>query len=344
MNDIRHKATWSIILLCWLIFVIAAVVFSLDFSRPREQITFGATFSHKYARWPLGLEWREAYEAMLEEFDFKEVRLMTYWDMVEERRGQYDFHEIDFMMDRAQEYGVNVTLVVGQRQPRWPECHLPSWAQYLSADEQQDALLAVVSATVERYRHHPALAQWQVENEPLLEFFGECEPLDLEFFKKEIALVHTLDPDHPVMTTASGEFDSWSDTATFTDTVGVSLYKVIAKKGIGNIRYPLPAAFYRWRADYNKKTDSLFISELQGEPWTVRSITEVSKEEFYEQMNARVLREHVDFAVATGFDRIWIWGIEWWYWLKTQHNNPTLWEAARELFNEPTPTDHRLQV
>jgi len=41
--------------------------------------------------------------------------------------------------------------------------------------------------------------------------------------------------------------------------------------------------------------------------------------------------EIIDFAKKTGFDEQYLWGAEWWYWMKTQGNDE-YWNHAKELF------------
>jgi len=42
----------------------------------------------------------------------------------------------------------------------------------------------------------------------------------------------------------------------------------------------------------------------------------------------------VEFAKKVGFPEIYLWGAEWWYWLKITQNHPELWDTAKELFNQ----------
>ena len=44
------------------------------------------------------------------------------------------------------------------------------------------------------------------------------------------------------------------------------------------------------------------------------------------------MKETVEFANETGFDEIYLWGAEWWYFMKEQ-GQPQYWDYARELFN-----------
>jgi hypothetical protein len=51
-------------------------------------------------------------------------------------------------------------------------------------------------------------------------------------------------------------------------------------------------------------------------------------------MNPDKLKENVAFAQKVGFPEAYLWGAEWWYWLKTEKNHPELWETARTIFNK----------
>ena len=41
--------------------------------------------------------------------------------------------------------------------------------------------------------------------------------------------------------------------------------------------------------------------------------------------------EMIDFASKTGFDQQYLWGAEWWYWMKEQGYSEH-WEIAKKLF------------
>ena len=46
----------------------------------------------------------------------------------------------------------------------------------------------------------------------------------------------------------------------------------------------------------------------------------------------RLFLKNIDFAKRTGLDTIYLWGGEWWYWLKISQDNPDLWNEAKNLF------------
>ena len=49
-------------------------------------------------------------------------------------------------------------------------------------------------------------------------------------------------------------------------------------------------------------------------------------------MNLEQFRKNIEFAQRTGLDTFYLWGGEWWYWLKEKQNQPEIWEEAKTLF------------
>jgi len=48
-------------------------------------------------------------------------------------------------------------LVIGMKTPRWPECHIPSWAGNMAKEEQQESILKYLETIVLRYRDEPSI-------------------------------------------------------------------------------------------------------------------------------------------------------------------------------------------
>ena len=185
--------------------VLIAILYLLLTLRPvPAQVTYGVSFSTLQAE-HLGLDWREVYSALLNDLKARNLRIPAYWQRTESSRDAYDWRELDFQLEMAETRGARVVLAVGRRLPRWPECHIPQWAQDLSWEGQKIELREYITAVVQRYKGNSAIQYWQVENEPYLKAFAfdHCGPLDEEFLKEEIALVHSLDA-RPVLLTDSG--------------------------------------------------------------------------------------------------------------------------------------------
>jgi beta-galactosidase GanA len=176
---------------------------------PRADVAWGVTYSPRYAQ-SLGLDPRATFVDVLDELGVRRVRLPLYWDEVEPTPGAYDLSALDWYLDQARSRGVDVVLVVGYKQPRWPECYAPPWAADLPTDRLRERILALVEAEVAHARAYPNVAMWQVENEPF-RGYGECrgpELLTSAFLTEEIGLVRRLDG-RPVLVTDSGELSSW---------------------------------------------------------------------------------------------------------------------------------------
>jgi hypothetical protein len=300
----------------------------------KSEPAWGVQFSKSHAQW-LGLDWRATYTALLDDVGVRRFRLGAYWPEIEPTPGDLTFTDLDWMMDQAAARGATVVLVVGRRLPRWPECHAPDWARTESESQQQDRIRTIFHAVIERYRSHPALAVWQVENEPFLTLFGECPPTDPAVFAREVELTRELDPNHPILITDSGELSLWMRTAAAGDLLGTTMYRVVWNRLVGYWSYDIliPPAFYRLKAWLaGKPSDSMVIAELQAEPWIPKGdIFTTPLEEQRKSMDAVRFQKHVAFARATGFREAYLWGAEYWYWLKEKHDDATLWDEAKRL-------------
>ena len=325
------------ILLLLLIFIFAIFCyFFLGPSKPAEKITWGINFSQKHAQ-NLGLDWKETYLALLGDLGVKNLKIATYWDLIEPKEGEYNFNDLDWQIKEAEKREAKIILVIGMKTPRWPECHEPSWAQIQNPKSKIQNLLEYIEKIIERYKTSPAVWAWQVENEPFFSF-GECPKLDKELLKREIDLVKSLDS-RPVIISDTGEFSLWLGAAKLADIVGVTLYRQAWFKEINSyISYPFPAIFYQRRAElvrgiFNKKT---ICVELQAEPWGQKLLYDLSLAEQEKTMNLEKFQKNIEFARKTGFDTFYLWGAEWWYWLKDKQNRPEIWNEVKSQIRHTT--------
>ncbi len=280
---------------------------------------------------------RAVLSAALEELGFRRVRLMSYWNIHEREQGEYNFEELDWQLDLVAEYGGMVTLCVGKRQPRWPECHMPAWAAKLPKEAWYAALYKYIEAVVTRYKDHPALSSWQLENEALLREFGYCVDQDYSHarLEAEYRLIKALDPNHPVIMTLS---DSWGLPVRRPkpDAYALSLYRKTINKHGNYAASKRPPLFYAARAFLISllRRRPTFIHELQAEPWLPQAMLETPVEEQLRHMSPDKLKEIVLFAQRTGLSPIDLWGLEWWYWLKETHARPECWQAIKGFLDD----------
>lgn len=298
--------------------------------QPRK-IYWGVTFSKKQAEL-LGLDWKKTYLAILDDLQVKELRLVCYWDEIEPEKRIYNFQDMDFQIKEAEKRGAKVTLVIGQKVPRWPECFLPDWAKKLSKEEREKELLFYLEKVVNRYKKSPTIWSWQVENEPFFPF-GECPKFDRRFFKKEVSLVKSLD-ERPVVISASGT-RFWLSPATYGDIVSFSLYRRAYFKELKReVKYFFPPIFYYRKAEMIERLlgKYVFCSELQAEPWGPVLINDISLQKQLELMSISQFKSNIEFAKKTGIDRFYLWGVEWWYYLKGKKGIGSYWKEAKKLF------------
>jgi len=300
-----------------------------------EEITWGTTFSQKQAE-KLGLDWQDTYISILDDLGVKHLRLVAYWDYIEPADEAFSFADLDWQMQQAQARGADVILVTGMKVPRWPECHIPGWAQDVSEEKLKDEILEMLGTMVLRYKDHGALSTWQVENEPLLDF-GKCPFSDLSFLEEEINLVRSLDSDHDVITSDSGELSIWLKLAGKADKLAVTQYQKVWSAELDRyMSLPIPASFYvlkAWLVDKILEKE-VFVGELQAEPWVDGELEEVSIEEMEKTLTLDQFRRNLAFAKRTGMNTFYLWGSEWWYYMKITHNQEDFWEEARSVFNQ----------
>jgi hypothetical protein len=319
--------------------LILIILILIEFNWPvrgkNEKMAFGISYSPVFAK-SLGLDWQQSYLDILDGLNVKKVRLASYWTEVEKTKGVYDFSETDWLLQEAAKRNVKVVLAYGIKVPRWPECFIPNF--YLKDKiEREDALLRYEKALIERYKNHPEIEMWQVENEPFLPF-GQCidGAVDGDLVDREVAQTKMLDPARPVMVTDSGELSLWYQAAKRADIFGTTLYRTIYKPQLGYFNYPLGPNFFRTKALFislfaNQK--NIIISELQAEPWGPAWLDDMSLDEQYKSMSPQKLQDIAEYARETKFSEAYLWGAEWWYWLKTTKNNPEMWDTAREIIN-----------
>ncbi len=329
----RLKIFLKILLL--IVLIITAVVMWLAYKPAPAQITYGMSFNTMYAR-ELGLDWKETYDAILHDLGVRHLRLAAHWPMIEPVKNTYNFEELDYQVHEAEKVNATMVLAVGRRLPRWPECHIPEWAREQSWDEQKSEIREYMTNVVERYKDSPALQYWQVENEPYLALFAYeyCGKFDEAFLEEEIALVKSLDPNHPILVTDSGNLGTWTGAYRHGDAFGTSVYVYFWNPDLGQFKTLLPPWFYRAKEHvmallYGKKPTMLI--ELSAEPWLVEPVVKVPVATQFTRMDVDKFNTILEYARGTHYDTQYLWGAEWWYWLKMQNEN-AMWDRGKQLF------------
>jgi hypothetical protein len=202
-------------------------------------------------------------------------------------------------------------------------------------EEQNDAVLGFIEQAVQRYRDNDVVRYWQVENEPFLNF-GECPDFDAAYVDEAIATVRGLDS-RPIVVTDSGELSLWVKAARRADVFGTTMYRHVWHKWVGVYTYPIPPEFFRIKRALTQLivgTKPMVVIELQAESWLHRQPYETSVSDQFESFNPTRFEEMIAYASQTGFDTFYLWGAEWWYWLKETQDTPQMWEYAKTLFSK----------
>lgn len=298
-----------------------------------QEVKFGITFSTRYAKY-LKLDWQKTYLKILDDLQVKNLRLMTYWDDIQAQQNKDNFAETDFFLEEAQKRGAKVILVVGEKQPRWPECYIPTWAKDLSPNDRQQKLLEFVQKVVSRYKDNSAITAWQVENEPFLQFGEGCDNSGQNFLSEEVSLVKSISH-KPIIVTDSGELGFWVAPMQASEVFGTTIYRKVYDHTLGYVTYPLPPAFYSLKSTLIRKifapaNQKTIIVELQAEPWLSEGELRPADEQV-QYFTLADFKNYTDFAKQTGFDEVYLWGVEWWYFMAKQ-GYPEYLNFAKTLF------------
>jgi len=303
-----------------------------------ESVEYGASFSVYHSN-ELGLDWKETFNAILHDLGVRKFRMSAHWPLTEPQDGVFNWSELDYQISEAEKVDAKVTLAVGRRLPGWPECHEPDWVKDLDNDTKKKKVSRYITAVVNRYKESPAIERWQVENEPFLTMFARhhCgDFLTKEFLAEEVALVKSLDSSRPILVTDSGELSLWHHAYNAGDMFGTSVYVYIWNHTLGPIRYPITPGFFRIKRNIielvNGKKDSILI-ELSLEPWLLQPIIDTPIDTALSRMDIDKFNNVLNFAKKTGFNEQYLWGVEWWYFMK-EKNHPEFWERGKEIFSQ----------
>lgn len=299
---------------------------------------YGVTFIASYARW-YDLEPQETMQAMIDDLNVRHFRLVSYWDVHEPQPGTYDFSELDWQFKKAEAVNATVTLAIGLRQPRWPECHMPAWAMDQPKDVWYPQLKEYMAKVIDRYKDSPSLESYQLENEFFLSAFGECKDFDRDRLVDEFNHVKKLDPERTVIISRSNNAIGLPLGEPRPDKFGISVYKRVWDKTITKryFEYPFPAWFYAFLAGAGEimTGKDLIIHELQAEPWPPDiGVKDASIEEQNKSLDAQRLKDRIEYGRATGMREIDLWGAEMWYWRKVKLGDPSLWNTVKEGIRE----------
>ena len=91
----------NMLLVLVIIICLYFIVFLVDkFGKPNRDVIFGVSYSPVYAEY-LGFNYQDLYKKIVNDLDFKYIRLMAQWDGIEKEKGKYDFSRLDWLMEES---------------------------------------------------------------------------------------------------------------------------------------------------------------------------------------------------------------------------------------------------
>ncbi|MGH7919896.1 MAG: hypothetical protein ACREQM_08125 [Candidatus Dormibacteraceae bacterium] len=309
----------------------------------------GATFSATHARW-LGLDAPRALARMIE-LGLDPLRLCGYWNR--------PLDDLDWQLEQAAAARRQVLLTVGMKAPRWPEFHFPEGrspdlrrgGEIGPATPIAPAVLAHLRELVERFRDQPAIAGWQVENEPSNRSGPKRWWISPDLLAQEVAAVREGD-DRPLALTAFGHFDRVLDELSGHalvnvsalrgrgsgvepelldllrrgDILGLDLYHSIGhREGFASHAGAPGPYLERCRSTARERGVECWVTELQAEPWEATSATQWDPKSVAPGDVADRLHE-----VGDGIETVLLWGVEYWL-AQAERGNLTWLDAGRAV-------------
>jgi len=334
-NPKLHWTVRTTLILIGIVIVVSFVLmirFWLLNHNRQEQI--GVSFSQVQAE-RYGSDWQKNFTSLMDELGFRHIRIAAYWDRLEPQPDVYDFSQTDYLVNEASKRGAKLTMVIGQKSLRVPECYYPAWLDKTNSEAVHAESLKMLEAVVNRYKNNPTIEKWQLENEFLLKSFGDCpaQNLNSKDYQAEYNLVKSLDSSRPIVITQSNQ-NGFPVRLPYGNIFGFSMYRWVWSP-FGYFRYPQTGLYFWWKAAIiNLYTRSeIKIHELQAEAWGKVGNENLNPQEAFATMNPKILYENIEYARQSQIREIDLWGSEWWYWLK-ENGHPGMWEAVKTIPNK----------
>ncbi|MBI5766037.1 hypothetical protein HZA71_02300 [Candidatus Falkowbacteria bacterium] len=78
----------------------------------------------------------------------------------------------------------------------------------------------------------------------------------------------------------------------------------------------------------------MIVAELQAESWHKenKNLSQMTLAEYFQSMSLNQFKSNIKYAEKAGFDEIYLWGAEWWYFMKENKNYNGYWNEAKKIW------------
>ncbi|OGD92381.1 hypothetical protein A2697_00895 [Candidatus Curtissbacteria bacterium RIFCSPHIGHO2_01_FULL_41_44] len=330
---------------------------------PGFRPVYGTSYSFEQAGW-YGLEPREAYVKLLDEFNFDWARLPFFWDEMVDQSGKLVIDDLKFAIEEAKKRNVKVVIALGVKTPYYPEFHLPNevrskikFGNRLTADHPiAKDLIEVDREVVGELSVYDNIIFWQVENEPLIGNVNRWK-IDPSLVAAEVDVVRKTDPGkRPIILNhaAVGFYDkSWEELLpilkpgdvfavnAFFKTKGIDLFN--AKIFNREIHIFWPDHFvwpvYSWGlaspdlSEIKKKVEAngnrFWILEMQAEPY-IKKLEEA--QDLFLSFEPADIKAADSFLKSYEIESVGLWGAHFWQY-REKKGDQTWTQTIKDVVN-----------
>ncbi|MBT3249897.1 MAG: hypothetical protein HN846_03935 [Candidatus Pacebacteria bacterium] len=310
---------------------------------------FGTTFSHRQLQ-HLSCPVSKALDKAIE-LNFDYLRICAYWDEIEKIEGEYDWSQLEKILNTCQKNQQGVVLTLGVKAPRYPEFYWPDWIEKKDPNHKQtqEKILNFTKKTIKKFKHLSCIKYYQIENEALDPSGPDNLVIPLSFLTKEISEVKKLDKvngkaregalghNRRVITSLwANELSRRNLLPQLTkssDIVGLDLYY---QQFVGKI---LGKSFYMGPLDSQQKikklltknTQEFWIMELQAEPWEANKHDYLAKNP--KSISPEKIKSSYQQVSRLPVSTILFWGFEYWFYQLHKNNNHSYFEIISDIIS-----------
>jgi hypothetical protein len=304
----------------------------------------GSTFSHPHLNW-LELDPIKAIKEY-KNLGFKWIRLGCYWNEIEKIEGKFDFSNLDPLVEFCENNKIKTVLTVGMKAPRWPEYHIPEWLiKKLSFKKKKiitpkdkvllEKTLIFIESCVNHYKKLLSIQVWQVENEPLDPSGPDNWTINKNFLSTETNTVLKF-TDQILINLWGNDMLSrltYKKIPTNTNILGIDIYPKQYAKHIKKYIGPRGTkTLFKLALSRFIETDSLYITELQAEPWEPGEL--VTNKDNPPSFTPTDFEKNLSYVLEFNPKVIFLWGFEYWLWRKIIHKDNRYWKSAKEVIKK----------